>query len=142
MSACIVENETIARVINHLYVEDMRHAPHDRIESLLRIAGQQALPTDRSYDLFRKLGQAMLDLNVRSYNERYPRNPNGPETYEHTNHNPNRIQAYKSLRCYLYQSCEGECDKAPLYVALDEYADSLARDIVSDLPEYDSAEWG
>ena len=52
------------------------------------------------------------------------------------------IEILKALQCYLYQSCEGGCNKDPLFVALDKVKDSLAFHIVTDLPEYNKAKWG
>lgn len=55
---------------------------------------------------------------------------------------PWHYQFLKSLRCYLYQSCEGDCYKTELYKALDNLSLYLAYFIASKQPEYDLAVWG
>jgi hypothetical protein len=60
-----------------------------------------------------------------------------PYTYTPTS----TIQAYKSLQCLSYQCCEGNVPDNPLYKLLEEIENAMARQIVSDLAEYDKAEW-
>ena len=50
-------------------------------------------------------------------------------------------QFLKSLRCYLYQSCEGDCYDTGLYKALDKLSLELAYFIATNSPEYELAEW-
>lgn len=50
-------------------------------------------------------------------------------------------QFLKSLRCYLYQSCEGDCYASKLYRALDQLSMLLAYFIATNQPEYELAEW-
>lgn len=54
---------------------------------------------------------------------------------------PWHYQFLKSLRCYLYQSCEGDCYTTGLYKALDQLSLELAYFIATNQPEYESAEW-
>ena len=50
-------------------------------------------------------------------------------------------QFLKSLRCYLYQSCEGDCYESGLYKALDQLSLELAYFIATNQPEYELADW-
>jgi hypothetical protein len=52
------------------------------------------------------------------------------------------VQAYKSLRCLIYQCSEGDIPETPLYKALVNYAAAIAAYIVCSTPEYDEAAWG
>lgn len=47
----------------------------------------------------------------------------------------------KSLRCYLYQCCEGDCYESKLYKALDQLSLELAYFIATNQPEYELADW-
>ena len=50
-------------------------------------------------------------------------------------------QFLKSLRCYLYQSCEGDCYEWKLYKALDQLSLELGYFIATNQPEYELADW-
>ena len=54
---------------------------------------------------------------------------------------PWHYQFLKSLRCYLYQSCEGNCYNTKLYKALDQLSLELAYFIATNQPEYETANW-
>ena len=54
---------------------------------------------------------------------------------------PWHYQFLKSLRCYLYQSCEGDCYETGLYKALDQLSLELAYFIATNQPEYELAKW-
>lgn len=93
-----------------------------------------------------KLGQAMYDLNFKSctgrYDEEMPQSMAGDEPYKYGYEFSGKMQAFKSLHYYLYQSCEGECDRDPLYIALDKYFHQLAIELIEETDGYKSAEWG
>ena len=50
-------------------------------------------------------------------------------------------QFLKSLRCYLYQCCEGDCYETGLYKALDKLSLELGYFIATNQPEYELADW-
>lgn len=86
----------------------------------------------------------MENMNALSLNARY-----GDEINEcispypvNANKPANMAALYKSLTCYLYQCCEGEVPESDLYKAIDNIANTIAKYIVSDLPEYELAVWG
>jgi hypothetical protein len=41
----------------------------------------------------------------------------------------------------LYQSCEGQAEKTPLYKLLDKISSDVAFDIISKTKEYQQSEW-
>lgn len=54
---------------------------------------------------------------------------------------PWHYQILKSLDCYLYQSCEGNCYKDPLYKALQLLRDKWGGYIAENQPQYNEADW-
>jgi hypothetical protein len=54
------------------------------------------------------------------------------------------IEAYKALRCWLYQCCEGDIpSESKLYKFFEDVVGKrLAEAIIMRTPEYDKAEWG
>lgn len=134
MSCYVVSNDNINKIVTYLGQEHMQYdrKPLEKLEYLL------PLPNDSQ-----KLAQAMLSLNVRSFNARYP-NENctiGKITFKPivcTDH----YQMLMTLRNFLYQSCEGKCDEQLLYLALDCIAGNIAYNIVRELPEYQNCSWG
>lgn len=54
---------------------------------------------------------------------------------------PWHYQFLKSLRCYLYQCCEGDCYESGLYKALDQLSLELAYFIATNQPGYELAKW-
>ena len=135
MSAFIVEDKTINEIVSILHNRDFRAY---YLDGILTAAGvDDADPAE--------LGARMFELNIESVNERYgDGEAAGFRKLDYKFHwepMTTNIQALKSLRCFLYQSCEGGCDQRELYKALDKFADSLAYHIVSQLPQYDKAAW-
>lgn len=54
---------------------------------------------------------------------------------------PWHYQILKSLDCYLYQSCEGNCYKEPLYQAILSLRDKWGAYIAENQPQYTEADW-
>ena len=138
MSAFIVEDKTINKVVTKL--------AYDRDGDWLKRRVK-----DAGYDLETlegktKLGWDMFKLNIRAVNMRYEDKP--ADQFRPLNYhfvlegNYPKISVLKSLKCFLYQCSEGDCDKSPLYALLEEVGHSWADDIVRTLPEYDKAVWG
>ena len=140
MSAFMVEDKTINRVTSTLY--------HDREaawtqKQLFETCG---IPTDGGRDrCAAQLGQLMFALNIRGVNARYGSDQAKefrPLDYAYHYEMTTRMQALKSLRCWLYQCTEGDTDQQELYKIMDNYSHSLALSIINELPEYDQADWG
>ena len=140
MSAFMVEDKTINRVASTLY--------HDREAAWTRkrLFEEFGIPTDGDRDqCAAQLGQLMFILNIRGVNARYGSDQAQefrPLDYAYHYEMTTKMQALKSLRCWLYQCNEGDTNKQDLYKIMDGYADALALSIISAMPEYDQADWG
>ena len=106
-----------------------------------RTMAAQFLGLDEAADFQYLLISRMLELNVRAFRARYEDAPEIPLT-------PARrmpaslIQVYKSLRCYLYQTCEGDCEDDPFYRFLSNTVLAyFAGNIIHNLPEYHRSAW-
>ena len=139
MSAFIVEDETINKVIACL--NSLENGPRQArwISRPLRNIAYIG-------KLGKTLGDAMFALNVASVEERYGEGEAKEfRSLDYTFKDmvpPGPIAAYKALHCFLYQSCEGQCDKDKLFIALEQVKAELAQYIVNRLPQYESAVWG
>ena len=51
------------------------------------------------------------------------------------------IRVFKSLGCLTYQCCEGNVPETELYRFLEDLENTIAREIVHSMPEFDKAEW-
>jgi len=138
MSAYVVEDKTINRIVNYLAKnwhiiarQKLKEAGYD----LEKIEGQI------------RLAQEMFDLNCESVNQRYEDRPartefhSEPFMFQKTDLITD-VQAFKSLSCWSYQSCEGNCNEHSLYKLMQEIEGDIARHIVYSLKEFDIAVWG
>jgi hypothetical protein len=140
MSAYMVRDETINKVITWLSSELTR-------SEWLKRKVKDELYLDTSKPNWEEiLGFVMFQLNIDGVNERYG---DGDAqkfrklNYHYTPAHCSKIQALKSLQCWLYQCMEGEVVKKPLYKFFDSVVEHhLMSSIISDLPEYNEAEWG
>lgn len=102
----------------------------------------------------------LAELNVESLRRRYPEYYHemiedveyirGCDIFEHDVYDiengvkfmkPWHYQVLKSFDCYLYQSCEGNCYKLPLYKAIEALHDKWGYYIANNQPEYEEADW-
>jgi hypothetical protein len=127
MSAYIVEDSTIDRIVTHILgYQDCNI--RGLLPGVLEYAGAD------------ELGRELLALNTRSVNARYHGTAAAPE-YHHTKRTCEPLQLLKTLACFLYQSCEGDCDHDPLYVALEQIQLRVAMVLIySRVPEYAKTE--
>jgi len=136
MSAFVVEDQVINRVLAFLSQHNGR-IPNLLMQELgvnIHLAEETA-----------KLGQSMIELNCNAVEQRY----GGGEAkrfrelnYSLRREPTNIIQAYKSLRCWLYQCAEGDVPETSLlYATMSRISDMLAHEIVQNLPQYDRAAW-
>jgi hypothetical protein len=139
MSAFMVADSTINGIIAFLVSIESGHDHNTWVTEPLRKIGYIG-------DLGETLGDAMFALNIKSIEERYGEGE--AKDFRDLDYKFNRIpapigiQAAKSLACFLYQSCEGEADKDPLFIALAEVEFKLAKYIVYHHPGWDAAKWG
>lgn len=140
MSAYITSDETINTVIAFINSDSGRNA------HIYRPLENKGFVWD-SFEARRELGRAMRNLNIQGVSARYDEDKVavllGEDTYEYTSgFMTSRIEAYKSLQCWLYQCCEGNVPDSTLYKAFESVRANMAMHIVSRLPEYDKANWG
>ena len=138
MSSFIVENKTINRVLSYL------HSHPDILNGYLVEKFQELcyrLDTERDLN---NLGTAMMILNALAVSQRYdePVNTKAIDEYKFKFEQCSKIQALKSLQCFLYQCAEGNVPEKPLYKLLRDVEFRLAIDIIDSLDEYNKAEWG
>lgn len=140
MSAYVVENATINRVVSFLAID--REGDYLR-RTILRETGCD-LSTREGKDA---LGKAMFALNCNAVDQRYGEGESksfrDDMTYTFAlDIAINRLQAYKSLNCWLYQCAEGDVPGSSLlYAAMERVKGEMADDIVSRLPQYESQKW-
>ena len=138
MSAYIVEDKTINRIITFLASD--QEASH--VKSLLKTQ----LGLDHNDEKYHEnLGTRMFSLNILAVNTLYgvgEAEKFRPLDYKFHYEITDRIQALKSLRCFLYQCYEGEIPESQLFKILDSYAAELAYRIISYLPAYERADRG
>jgi hypothetical protein len=103
MSAFLVEEKTLNRIISYLDDELRR-------SDWLRSKFTTDLGVNCARDWKTALGQKMWDLNQLSLSYRYG-DAKQELLYQFSPVSCTEIQAYKSLRCWLYQCCEGDIPK-------------------------------
>ena len=148
MSAFMVADETINRVVYWLYFEVMKSQwLKDKLEKVSGI-------DTTNYAWSEALGKAMFELNIAGVNDRYGDGEAGKFRKLNFRYVPlhpttlfsersQKIQVLKSLQCWLYQCTEGEVVKQPLYKFFQNVVEPyIMSRIVADLPEYQKAEWG
>lgn len=145
MSAFLVEDKTISEPVNYLGAARGAHYEHIR-ETLRDETG-----CDITTGIGRaKLASAMHDLNREAIGQRYSEDDEmlSGEPFLHKGGSRSApslkeaAQAYKSLRCWLYQCAEGDVPERLLFATMECVAQALAVAIVGDLPEYKTADWG
>jgi hypothetical protein len=140
MSAYMVNDETINRVVYWLYWEVMNYQwLRDKLEKVSGI-------DTTTYAWSAALGKAMFDLNIAGVNDRYKGGEAGkfrPLDYHYTPAYGSPVQVLKSLQCWLYQCTEGDVVTKPLYKFFQDTVEPyIMSRIIADLPEYRAAEWG
>jgi len=136
VSAFLVADKTLNRIIS--YLDDELTG-----SDWLRSKFPKALGINFERDWRTALGQKMWTLNQLALGYRYGE-PLQDLFYQFSPVPCSVIQAYKSLRCWLYQCCEGNIPEASkLYRFFDTVVvQHIANDIILQTPEYDQAEWG
>jgi hypothetical protein len=87
-----------------------------------------------------QIGRKLYDLNVEAVNCRYGEAVE-PPCYHYSPTSPEKIVAYKAIRCLLYQCSEGDIDERPLFKELARFSDQLAHKIAWEHPQWENAPW-
>tara|TARA_X000001382_G_scaffold36376_1_gene23999 strand:+ start:948 stop:1361 length:414 start_codon:yes stop_codon:yes gene_type:complete len=137
MSAYIVNKDNLYNVITVI-------TKIEGYSKTLKNIKERAILNPRS--LFNELNR----LNKFSISERYEDEKYNnflsynfdDKEYDEARKTFNQYQGLKSLRCYLYQSCEGRAGKTQLYELLNCVSNDFTYDIVNNIPQYENAVWG
>ncbi len=136
MSAFIVEPKTINRIITYLENEII-HRQNYMVARRLTKAG-----VDFKYkDWKSRLAVRMHNLNVRAVNDRYDEKLDKNPLVSFSEEWVTTTQAYKSLKCWLYQCTEGTCDRTRLYKQLYEISRDIAEFLLHSRSEFEKGEW-
>jgi hypothetical protein len=136
MNAFLVEEKTLHRIISYLEDELRR-------SGWLRAKFAADLGVNVAGDWKTALGQKMWDLNQLALGYRYG-DAQQELFYQFSHVSCTAVQAYKSMRCWLYQCCEGDIPEASkLYTFFDTVVvKHISSSIITTTPEYEKAEWG
>lgn len=136
MSAFIVEDKTINRVIGWLAHPRIRHEHPYLLEDVLEAA---EIEKDAA-DWPERLGLSMMQMNCDAVDARY--DEHNLVAYQYRQEwATTDVQALKSLGCWLYQCSEGEVPERPLYRAFRELEGRIALYIVHRMDAYEKAVW-
>lgn len=144
MSAFIAGDETINKALSFIKSDCKRNS---HIYRPLENKGLGWKDGGHHRDAACALGNEMRNLNIQAVCARYEGEvletllANDDYQYVDTLR-PDRIQAFKSLRCWLYQCSEGDIPETELFKAFDEVSKNMALHIVNRTPEFDAAVWG
>jgi len=133
MSAFVVEDSTINKVIEVLRMRDM-----DGITRFYNINLE-------SKENRQEFGQRLFDMNCEAVNQRYGENQAQEfrkldYSYQLEAHTT-PLSGLKALRCLMYQCTEGEVPETELYQTMDRISGDIAMRIINRMPEYDSLPW-
>ena len=143
MSAYIVDEETINKIVAGL--DSGQHSAYWLSE--LSEGGYDIRSSEEARE---QLGTDMYALNVEAVRQRYPGEADdtlpgiiGPKVYHYRYVLPRpMIATLKALRCWAYQCSEGDVPERPLFKLMQNMIDHLSIEIISELPEYEAADWG
>lgn len=142
MSSFIVNDQTLNEIVSCLRMR-MHKMNWSGISRLISEAGYDITKDDSEWQ---RLGEDMFWTNCIAVDERYGKGQ--AKDFRELNYeykfllDTDQIQAYKSLRCWLYQCCEGEAETSPLYELMNKIESRVATAIVSDMPRFENARWG
>jgi DNA-directed RNA polymerase beta' subunit len=136
MSAFIVSEENLYRVIKSITKIEGYTKEFKEIK-------EQAISQPKK--LFNRLNTLnRFSISQRYEDEKFTNKNTYPfvlSKYNETSLNYNKYQNLKSLRCFLYQSCEGNAENTPLYKLLDKICSDMAFSIVTQTKEYQESKW-
>lgn len=136
MSAYIVEDKTINRILSFLFWNDSIEKEH--LKKLVNDCGY-FVDDDKAC---KKFGQALLNMNIKAVSYRYDEKSPAQEFEYKDLHNVSIFQALKSLHCLIYQCDEGDIPEMELFKLLKKIKAIISSDIIDSLPSYTKAEWG
>lgn len=135
MSAYIVEDLVIHQIVSFLH--------HDRdAQHIRRELGERWKLHPDGNELCERLGLEMVLLNRQAVNVRY-RETEIAQPYRFSYKLTSDLQAFKSLRCWMYQCSEGDLpETSDLYKTMRELRLSWAESIIDKhVPAYAQTLW-
>lgn len=145
MSSFLISDKGMGAVLQGIAYVKKEHGPYPSFPESLKESPEM-------------LWDKLFRLNAEAVSQRYEESPAAcgpmPEEYRPDGWDgtpsivimkmpPTKIDAYKALRCLLYQCSEGDVYKRPFFKDVERCADLLARQIVAESPSYNSSEyWG
>lgn len=139
MSAYIVDDETINKIVSYLYAK--ANGPDSTAYPGLDKMGYNLLnPVD-----LERLAHLMFSLNVDAIQARYGEAEGEgfplPD-FKYVFTPATQIEVIKALECWKYQCTEGNIPKSELYKAMVQTHYLLCADYIHRLGEYEDAPWG
>lgn len=142
MSAYIVEDETINKVVSYLYAKANCPNPSIHWESTKLFKMGFDLTSGPSCP---ELAHKMFNLNVAAVNEKYGKGEAEkfrPLDFQYRFVPATQIEVIKALLAWKYQCTEGQVPEFALYKAMVEVHCLLCIDFVEQTEEYEAAPWG
>ena len=138
MSAFIVENKTINRILTYLELNQYQNGQWE--SRRLKEAGHDITTQDG----LTILGRTMLNLNTDAVDQRYDEKNNREFVgkYNFKTIPVDRIQALKSLRCWIYQCLQGDIPEREFFKLMDAISYQWMYAIINDMKAFQTADWG
>lgn len=143
MSAFMVSPECMNHVVNAIRERHWR--PHSRF---LTFGGIDLAAPDAET----QVAAILYQMNQEALKQRYPESHSDGGCSDIPEYRfswvlgdskiAKSVRAYKACQCLGYQCAEGDVPETPLYQELEAFEAWLAKEIVTMLPEYESAQWG
>lgn len=136
MSAYVVSDEIINRIVSYLSFEHYQSVTHGSCKRILTKAGYDV----ETRDGVEQLANAMFDLNVEAVEQRYGEGQAKefrPLDFQfHIVRSGPAVKVFKALREWNYQCSEGNVPATDLYKLMDRISCALCRGIVMDSEAY------
>ena len=139
MSAWIVTNESLSKIVNSFYWRKNNEHLRGKLKDKFGVSFESWEDEETDKNL-KKFGQLLADLNNNSVNQRYDEHNEAIE-FKLLNEKTDIYQFLKSVECLIYQSCEGDCEETELYKFLIELENSLRSEIIGKIDGYNKAKW-
>ena len=142
MSAFLMSFQSLSNLANWFYFENYEDGTYkDCKKEIFRLFPEfEKLKFIDNWD--KELAKELYKLNCYSLNKLYGDDLKSFPKFEYEE--PEKInifQCLSSVRCWLYQSCEGDADTKPLYKMMQRIEKILLNAIVNNLEEYKKARW-
>lgn len=138
MSCYIVPNQNIEAMATYIVSKARDLGFLDLKEINLR-----EIESKEMHVAIHQLSMKLYVMNVLAYGARYEGRHSdnlAPDSAFRSRYE-DRIQVYKWMRSYIYQCSEGDVFESNLFKDVTAIMNYLAGEIISDLPEYEEAEW-